>query len=104
MIDRKNFFDQPTNNMIKTYRNIRKITIGQGDDYKTGCLLHYTCFKKYKMIAVDLSKQQALDADLKAIQQINFTANVDDNTRFYFILEEAKKTIFEFSQGTVNIL
>ena len=70
MIDRKNFFDQPTNNMIKTYRNIRKITIGQGDDYKTGCLLHYTCFKKYKMIAVDLSKQQALDADLKAIQQI----------------------------------
>ena len=56
------------------------------------------------MIAVDLSKQQALDADLKAIQQINFTANVDDNTRFYFILEEAKKTIFEFSQGTVNIL
>ena len=89
MIDGKNFFDQPINNMIKTHENIRKITIGQGDDYATGCLLNYTYFKKYKMIAVDLSKQQALDADPKAIQQINFTANLDraaENTRFYFIL------------------
>ena len=58
------------------------------------------------MIAVDLSKQQALDADSKAIQQINFTAILDrtGNTRFYFILEEAKKTVFEFSQGTVKVL
>ena len=58
------------------------------------------------MIAVDLSKQQALDANPKAIQQINFTANLDraDNTRFYFILEEAKETVFEFSQGTVKVL
>ena len=58
------------------------------------------------MIAVDLSKQQALDANPKAIQQINFTANVDraDNTRFYFILEKAKETVFEFSQGTVKVL
>ena len=47
MIDGKNFFDQPINNMIKTYENIRKITIGQGDDYTTGCLLDYTYFKKY---------------------------------------------------------
>ena len=58
------------------------------------------------MIAVDLSKQQALDADPKAIQQINFTANLDraENTRFYFILEEAKETVFEFLQGTVKVL
>ena len=58
------------------------------------------------MIAIDLSKQQALDADPKAIQQINFTANLDGagNTRFYFILKEAKETVFEFSQGTVKIL
>ena len=71
------------------------------------CLLDYTCFRKYyKMIAIDLNKQQALDADPRAIQQINFTANVDrgGNTRLYFILEEAKETVFEFSQGTVNIL
>ena len=58
------------------------------------------------MIAVDLSKQQALDADPKAIQQINFMAYLDrdGNTRFYFILEKAKETIFEFSQGTVKVL
>ena len=63
----------------------------------------YIKFKKYyKMVAVDLSKQQALDADPKGIQQINFTANLErhGNTRFYFILEKAK----EFSQGTVNVL
>ena len=58
------------------------------------------------MIAVDLSKQQALDADAKAIQHINFTANLDraGNTRFYFIFEEAKETVFEFLQGTVKVL
>ena len=107
MIDGKNVFDQPINDMIKTYENIRKITIGQGDDYTTGCLLDYTYFKKYcKMIGIDLSKQQALDADPKVIQQINFTENLDrdGNTRLYFILEEAKETVFEFSQGTVKVL
>ena len=58
------------------------------------------------MIAIDLGKQEALDADPKAIQQINFTANLDraGNTRIYFILEEAKETVFEFSQGTVKVL
>ena len=58
------------------------------------------------MIAIDLSKQQALDADPRAIQQINFTANLDrdGNTRFYFILEEVKETVFEFSQGAVKVL
>ena len=58
------------------------------------------------MIATDLSKQQVLDADPKAIQQINFTANLDraGNTRLYFILEEAKETVFKFSQGTVKVL
>ena len=58
------------------------------------------------MIVVNLSKQQTLDADPKEIQQINFTAVLDrgENTRFYFILEEAKETIFGFSQGTVKFL
>ena len=57
------------------------------------------------MIAVGLSKEQVLDADPKAIQQINFTANLDraENTRFYLILEEEKETVFEFSQGTVKV-
>ena len=106
VIDGKNFFDQPVKNDKVTYKNIRKLAIAHGDDYTTGCLLDYTYFKKYyKMIAIDLSRQQALDADPRAIQQINFTVNLDRaNTKIYFILEEAKETIFEFSQGTVKIL
>ena len=58
------------------------------------------------MIAIDLSKQQALDADLKAIQQINFTGNLaqDGNTTIFFITEEAKETILDFSEGTVRVL
>ena len=107
MIDRKNFFDKPVKNEKVTYENIRKITTSRGDDYATGCLLDYNFFKKYyKMIAVDLSKPQALDTDPKAIQQINFTGNFDraGNTRFYFIVEEAKETVFEFLQGTVKFL
>ena len=107
MINGENFFDQPIKNNKVTYENIRKITTGQGDDYTTGCLLDYSYFADtYKMIAVDLSKQQALDADPRAIQQINFTANLDraGNTRVYFILEEAKETILDLSQGTVKVL
>ena len=105
MIDGKNFFYQPVKNDKVTYENITKITIGQGDDYTTDCLLDYTYFKKYKIIAADLSKQQVLDADPKAIQQINITANLDrENTRFYFILEEPKETVFGFSQRNVKVL
>ena len=106
MIDGKNAFDQPVKNDEVTYENIRKITAGPGDDDTTGCLLNYTYLKKhYKMISIDLSKQQALNADPKAIKQISFTANLDrvGNTRLYFILEEAKETVFEFSQGTVKV-
>ena len=97
MIDVRNFFDQPINSMNKTYENIRKIATGQGDYYTTGCLLNYTYFKKnYKMIAIDLSKQQELDADPRAIQQNNFTANLDRerNTTIFFIIEK----------GTVKVL
>ena len=107
MINGENFFDQPIKNNKVTYDNIRKIAIGQGDNYSTCCLLDYPYFKgTYKMIAEDLSKQQALDADPRAIQQINFTANLDraGNTRVYFILKEAKETILDFSQGTVKVL
>ena len=100
MIDGRNFFDQPINSMNKTYENIRKIATGKGDDYTTGCLLDYSYFKEnYKMIAIDLSKQQELDADPRAIQQINFTANLDraGNTTMFFIIEEAKETVLDFS-------
>ena len=68
---RENVFDEPINSDLKTYEKIRKIDIGQGDDYTTGCLLDYSYFKEdYRMITIDLSKQQALDADPRAIQQI----------------------------------
>ena len=106
MINGKNLFDQALKNNRVTYENIRKFARGQGDDYTTGCLLDYPYFKdSYKMIAVDLSKQQALDADRRAIQQINFTANLDraGNTRIFFILEEAKETISDFLQGTLKV-
>ena len=107
MINGENFFDQPIKNNKVTSENIRKIATSQGDDYTPGCLLNYQYIKDYyKMIGVYLSKQQALDADPRAIQQIIFTANLDraGNIRFYFILEEAKETILDFSHGTVKVL
>ena len=106
MIDGKNFFDQPIKDNMVTYDNIRKVATAQGDDYTTGCLLDYPYLNDtYKMIGVDLSKQKALDADPRTIQQINFTANLDraGNKRIYFILEEAKENILDFSQGTVKM-
>ena len=104
MVDGKNFFDQSINNDFKTYENIRKIATGKGDDYTTGCLLNYPYFKEnFKIIAIDLSKQQSLDADLRAIEQINFTTNLNraGNTTMLFIIEEAKETVVAFSQETV---
>ena len=58
------------------------------------------------MIAIDLSEQQALDANPRAIEQTNFTANLDrvENTTMFFIIEEAKETVLDFSQGTVKVL
>ena len=82
---------------MSTYDNI---VTGQGDDYATACLLHYNYFKKYKMIAIDLSKQQALDADPKAIQQIDFTGNLegDNGAIISFIIEKAKQTVLDFKE------
>ena len=72
-IDGINFFDQPINDSIKQYDEIRKIPTGQGDDFSTGCLLNFAYFEEnYRLIAVDLSEQKALDADSRAIQQIVF--------------------------------
>ena len=73
----------------------------------TVCLLDYLYFKEnYKMIVIVLIKQQELDTDPRAIQQINFTVNLDRNNcaAVFFIIEKAKETVFEFSQGTVKVL
>ena len=107
MIDDRNVFDQPINSMSKTYQNISKIATGKGDDYTPGCLLDYPYFKENcKMIAIDLSRQNELDADPRGIQQINFTAYLDraGNKTIFFIIEEAKETVFEFSKATVKVL
>ena len=107
MINGENFFDQPIKNNKVTYENIRRIATGKGDDYTTGCFLDYPYISYiYKMIAIDISKQQALDTDPRAIQQIYFTANLyrAGNTKIYLILEEAEETILDFSQETVKVL
>ena len=107
VINGENVFDQPIKNKKITYDSIRKIATGYRDDYTTGCLSDYPHFiETYKMIAVDLSKQKELDFDPKAIQQINFTANLDraGSTKAYFIPEEAKKTVLDFSQGIAKVL
>ena len=96
-------------NDLRTYDNTQKIRIGQGDDDSTGCLLDYNYFKDYyKMAEIDLNKQQPLDIDPKAIPQINLTRNLawdpNGNTSKFFIIEEAKETILDCSQGTMKVL
>ena len=109
-IDGRNFYDQPINDSIKQYDEVRKISTGKGDDYTTGCLLDFAYFEKnYKIIAADLSKQKALDADSRAIQQIIFTGEIKStvaNTRviIFYVLEKSKETILEFSKGTTKVL
>ena len=73
LMDGRNFSDQPINDLIKQYDEIRKTATGQGEDYTTGCLLDYQYFKDlYQLIAFNLSKQKELDTDSRAIQQIEF--------------------------------
>ena len=104
-IDGRNFYDEAINDSIKQYDKIRKISIGQGDDYTTGCLLDFAYFKeKYRLIAADLSKQKALDADSRAIQQIIFTGKTSADVVIYYILEKSKETILEFSKRTTKVL
>ena len=82
----KDFYDQPINDLIKQYDEIRKIATGQGDDYTTGCLLDYQYFKDhYNLIAIDLSKQKELDADSRAIQQIEFYGMLKTNSQVLLI-------------------
>ena len=66
--DRRNFYDQPINDLIKQDDEVRKVSAGQDDDYTTGCLLDFAYFKNNcRLIAADLSQQKVLDADSRAI-------------------------------------
>ena len=109
-IDGRNFDDQPinnqeTNDLVKQHDELRKVSTGQGDDYTIGCLLDFAFFKRnYILIAADLSKQKALDADSKAIQRIIFTGKVDVAAVTYYIYEKSKETVLEFYKGTKKVL
>ena len=105
LIDGRNFYDQPINDIIKQYDEIRKITTGQEDDYTTGCFLDYQYFKDhYNLIATDLSKQKELDADSRAIQQIEFYGMLKTNSQVCTVLEKSKETTLQFSKGTAKVL
>ena len=104
IIDGRNFYDNPIESDIEKYRELKKVMIGKGEDYTPGSLLDYNYFKKrYKLVAVDLSKQKELDADPRAIQQIEFKYMLGTNSTTYWVLEKSKETILEFYKGTVKV-
>ena len=91
---------------MRTYDNIWKISTSQGDNYTTGCLLDYPYFDDhYKMIVIDLRKQEAIDADPKAIQLVNFIGNINriGCAAIFFIIEGAKETVLDFIQGSGKV-
>ena len=103
-IDGRNFYDQPTNDLIKQYSEVRKVSTGQGDYYTTGCLLHFDNFKKLQTNCIDLIKQKNLDADSRAIQQIIFTGTLKTAAINYYIFKQSKETVLEFYKGTAKVL
>ena len=97
IIDGRHFYDNPIKSDIEKYRELKKVMIGKGEDYTTGSLLDFNYFDKhYKLVAVDLSKQKELDADPRAIQQIEFKYMLGTNSTIYWVLEKSKETILEF--------
>ena len=104
IIDGRNFYDNPIESDIEKYRELKKVMIGKGIGYTTGSLLDYDYFKRHnKLVAVDLSKQKELDADPRAIQQIEFKYMLETNSTIYLVLEKSKETILEFYKGTVKV-
>ena len=97
IIDGRNFYDNQIESDIEKYRELKKVMIGKGEDYTTGSLLDFNYFDKhYKSVAVDLSKQKELDADPRAIQQIEFKYMLGTNSTIYWVLGKSKETILEF--------
>ena len=84
IIDGRNFYDNLIENNSEKYRELKKVMIGKGEDYTTGSLLDYSYFiNHYKLVAVDLSKPKELDADPRAIQQIEFKYTLETNLTIY---------------------
>ena len=104
IIDGRTFYGNPIESDIEKYRELKRVMIGKGEDYTTGSLLDYNYFDKhYKLVAVDLSKQKELDADPRAIQQIEFKYMLGTNSTIYWVLEKSKETISEFYKGNVKV-
>ena len=104
IVDGRNFYDNPIESDIEKHRELKKVMIGKGEDYTAGSLLDYDYFKKnYKLVAIDLSKKKELDADPRAIQQIEFKYMLETNSSIYWVLEKSKETILEFYKGTVKV-
>ena len=104
-IDERNFYDKPINDLIKQYDEVRKVSTGQGDDQTTGFLLAFAYFENNdRIIAADLNKQKALDADSRAIQPIILTGRANAGAMIYYILEQSKETVLQFSKGTTKVL
>ena len=103
IIDKLAFFDLPIKNEKEAYEKI--IDISRNNEYTTGNLLDYDYFKKYyKLIAIDLSKQQLLQENEDLIQQINFIGRLEEEANVFFIIEKKQHTILEFSQKFANVL
>ena len=104
IIDGRNFYDNPIESGIEKYRELKKVMTGKGEDYTTGSLLDYNYFlKHHKLVVVDLSKQKELDADPRAIQQIEFKYMLPTNSTIYWVLEKSKETVLELYKGTVEV-
>ena len=103
IIDKLAFFDLPIKTEEETYE--KTIDISKNNEYTTGNLLDYDYFKKYyKLIAIDLSKQQVLQENEDLTQQINFVGRLEDAANIFIIIEEKEHTILEFSQNFANVL
>ena len=105
LTDGRNFHDQPINDTINKYDEIKKIATGQGDDYTTGFLLDFQYFKNhYNLVTINLSKLKELDADSRAIQQIEFHGLLKTNSQVCTVLKKSKETTLQFSKGTAKVL
>ena len=103
IIDKLAFFDLPIKNEEEAYEQI--IDISKNDEYTTGNLLDYDYFKKYyKLIAINLSKQQVLQENEDLIQAINFIGRLEEVANVFIIIEKKEETILEFSQNFPNVL
>ena len=103
IIDRLAFFDLPIKIEEEAYEKV--IDISRNNEYTTGNLLDYDYFKKhYKLIAIDLSKQQVLQENEDLIQQINFIGRLEEASNVFIIIEKKENAILEFSQNIANVI